>query len=408
MARHKTTYGAYALEKFELPVDVRMQLRAAFERQIELEHRRAERARKAASKSRDAFWDRKKASAETVPTAFPPRPSDTDERAYVRGFTASEDELNGGERRSSDRDEIVRNKKAAERLLEVGPWRPALRLPANWRADLEALRGRFPNFGEAVDAMRAWFAIAEREASGRRLITFPPVALLGAPGIGKTMFVEALANALRVPLYRVDMASAQTSSRLAGSDEYWSNSKPGLPFEILAFAENEGIANSIVLLDEVDKASSETRHDPLGALYTLLEPRTAATFSDLAFPRISLDARHLLFIATMNDVASVPLPIMSRMRVFEIPSLDREDGLSVVRRLAEEIVRTLGLEPAALDDAVLLRLEGVAPRAARQLLQEAFGRALSAGRCELLPDDIVVANRTEPQSRIGFVWEDRQ
>jgi ATP-dependent Lon protease len=408
MARRKTTYGAYALEKFHLPVDVRAQLRAAFDRQIELEHRRAERARKAASESREALWNRTKPSTEKVPRAFPPRPSDTEEHAYVPGFTTSDHELNGFERSSSDRDELVRNKKAAERLLEVGPWRPALRLPANWRADLEVLRYRFPNFGEAVNAMRGWFAIAEREASGRRLIAFPPVALLGTPGIGKTMFVEALAKALRLPLYRVDMASAQTSSPLTGSDEYWSNSKPGLLFEILAFAEYEGIANSIVLLDEVDKASSDRRHDPLGALYTLLEPRTAATFSDLAFPRIRLDARHLLFIATMNDAASVPLPIMSRMRLFEIPSLNREGSLSVVRHLAEEIARALGLERFVLDGAVLLRLEGLAPRTARQVLHEAFGRALSAGRCELLPDDIVVACRSEQPSRIGFVWEDRQ
>lgn len=406
MARRKTLYGAYALEKFELPVEVRTQLRHALDRHTARSTRRAERARETALQKRQDQWSRLKTpQAEAPSPAFPPRPPDTDDRVYIEGFAVGKDGLSGSERRSSDPDELSRNKKAAARLAEVGPWRAALRLPANWRDALATLRARFPNFAEVVDTMRRWLVMSEREFAGNRVITLPPLLLLGQPGIGKTMFVEAFADALRLPLHRVDMASAQTSSRLSGSDEYWSNSKPGLLFEILAFSEHGGVANSIVLLDEIDKASVDSRYDPLGPLYTLLERRTAAAFTDLAFPRTRLDASHVLFIGTANDASPVPTPILSRMRQFEVPGLDPEGSLIVVRHLAAQVARSLGLEATTPSATVLASLLGLSPRTVRQVLQEAFGRALEAGRTELLPDDIVAPRQHGSGGRIGFVQE---
>lgn len=401
MARNKFKYSGYALDKFELPLQLRTELREARDRHIEACNRREARAQKARESRRTLLGD-KPAPRTSAPTP-PERPADTDERAYVKSFDAT-DSLAGYERRSADQDELNRNKKAAARMREVGPWRPAVRLPSNWRDNLEALRARFPNFSELLDALRGWFAIAEREASGRKLVATPPVLLAGEPGIGKTMFAEAFARAFNLPLHRVDMASAQTAARLSGSEEHWSNSKPGLVFQILAFGDHGGIANSIVLLDELDKADDGRQH-VLGALYSLLESRTAATFTDLAYPQICLDASPMLFFGTVNDANTLPAPILSRMRQFLIPGLDSKGRRVVLRNLAEEVARSLGLEPVPPESVVLDRLEGLAPRKVRQLLQDAFGRALDAGREELLPEDVFVPSHSGLSRRIGFLQE---
>jgi ATP-dependent Lon protease len=406
MAQRKVTDVSYSLDKFELPPDLRAELQAKFDRRTKARDRRQERARKKAFEDRRSALERQQKPPETLAAIVPARPSDTNDFAYIEAFTANVDEWDDYERRTSDRDELLRNKKAASRLRAVGPWRPTATVPFDWRARLDALQTRFPNFDLVIDGLRTWFALADHDAAGRKLIWFPPLLLEGVPGVGKTMFVEAMARTFGLPLHRLDMASAQTSSRLTGSDEHWSNSKPGLLFEILAFNEHGGVANPIVLLDELEKTSGDQRYDPLGALYTLLEPRTAGAFTDMAFPRIRLDASHILFVGTANDASSLPEPIRSRMRQYVVPGLDGEASRVIARALASEVARSLGLEPAALSVEILARLDGLAPRTVRHVLHEAFGRALDCGRNELVADDIVRPQERNAPRRIGFVLEE--
>lgn len=127
---------------------------------------------------------------------------------------------------------------------------------------------------------------------------------------------------------------------------------------------------------------------PTGGLYSILEPLSARTFTDLAFPQLTLDASHLVFIATANEPERIAAPILSRLRHFRILVPSPSQARGIVERMNAEMAADLRLVPAPLSEALLDRLARGSPRAVRQMLQEAYGRALVAGRMVLEAGDL--------------------
>ena len=89
---------------------------------------------------------------------------------------------------------------------------------------------------------------------------------------------------------------------LTGASAQWQNARPGKIAQALIEGE---YANPVVVLDEIDKSGGDHRYDPMGALYTLLERDTAASFKD-EFIDVDMDASHILWIATANDDSAIP------------------------------------------------------------------------------------------------------
>jgi len=139
--------------------------------------------------------------------------------------------------------------------------------------------------------------------------------MLGEPGVGKTEFMLTLANDLNTTLEIIDISTSQSGASLSGSDNYWSNTKTGMLFNALIFGE---LANPILLLDEIDKGRSDDGYDPLAALHQLLEQRQAKEFCDLSVPEIKIDASHVLWIATANNIELIESQIVDRFTVFNI------------------------------------------------------------------------------------------
>jgi ATP-dependent Lon protease len=139
-------------------------------------------------------------------------------------------------------------------------------------------------------------------------------------------------------------------------------------------------ANHIVVLDEIDKAGGDSRYDPMGALYSLLEHDTAKAFKD-EFVDIDIDASHILWVTTANDERSIPEPILNRMNVYEVPRPDHDASLAIARSLYRDCVseHDWGFPPDA-DDAVLERLASLPPRDMKKRLLSAFGTAKLEGR----------------------------
>ncbi|MDZ7583324.1 MAG: AAA family ATPase, partial [Thiobacillus sp.] len=130
--------------------------------------------------------------------------------------------------------------------------------------------------------------------------------------------------------------------------------------------------------------------DPLGALYGLLEPHMAKRFRDEAVT-LPMDASHILWVATANDAANIPEPLMSRMTVFEIPLPSEEQTASIARCIWKNLRETSAWGPylnAKLADAVIDRLRGESPRSMSKLLTGAAGRAVINKRVTLKPEDV--------------------
>lgn len=260
---------------------------------------------------------------------------------------------------------------------------------------LDALYERCPNFSEVVDDLKKYLALA---VSGNEPVHFTPMLLLGEPGIGKTHFARCLAESLGTGYEFVSMSSLTAGWILSGASSQWSNAKPGKVANALV---NGEYANPVMVLDEVDKAGGDSRYDPMGALYGLLERDTARSFRD-EFVELDMDASHVLWVSTANDERSLPEPILNRMNVYEVPRPDEAESMRIACRLYREIVSAhdwgFPEEPSA---DVMESLAEVPPRDMRKRLMAAFGTAKLDGRSELKARDLDLP-RGKARRRIGF------
>lgn len=233
---------------------------------------------------------------------------------------------------------------------------------------LLGLRAEFPNFHEPIRFL------AEQAAYARLCgQPFQPPAMLftGPAGVGKTRFAAALAKVLGEHNEVINMASQSCGFTLAGMDRGWSSARPGMVFT--ALMHGTGLA-PVILLDEIDKANQDSRSSPTGPLYALLEQDTARSFRD-EYAGFPVDASHVVWLATANDTAPLPAPMLSRFRVFEIPMPSQAELVDIARSMLREMTGRLPQGPCQLPRAWETRLAGCSLRDLRLRLQEAVGRA---------------------------------
>lgn len=263
-------------------------------------------------------------------------------------------------------------------------------------AAVDDLCEKSPNFVNVVDDLRKYLALA---LVGNEAVQFTPMLLLGEPGLGKTYFAKRLAQALGTGFEFISMSSLTAGWVLTGASAQWHNARPGKVAQTLIEGE---YANPLVVLDEVDKAGGDSRYDPMGALYALLERDTAAHFKD-EFIDVDMDASHILWIATANDESTIPEPILNRMNVYAIERPDAHGARRIALAVYQEILDAhhwpFPYEPS---DSVLERLSALPPRDMRKLLLDAFGTARLANRDFLVPEDIDAKKLCGRKARVGF------
>ena len=337
---------------------------------------------------------------QVVPVSAPPEAAPSDTHAPKVAFLEAAGLRQFVDRHRAKADEKFKRSQAiAERIRMAGHERRELGvLPEDWKSMVDAFAQDFPNFSELAELLHDHFALT---ALGDGRIAWPPLLLVGPAGIGKTEAARWLSERLALPSRVLDMASAQSGSQLAGSEAFWSNSEPGLLFELLAYQPK---ANPVVVLDEIDKADQAKQYDPLAALYTLLEPRSARKFTDLSIRDFSIDASHVNWIATANSLNTIPGPILSRVTVLQVHAPSAEQ----VARIAQTIYGRLRAEASwgsvfapVLEGDVLRRLRALHPRGLALALRRALGSAARAARTQITVDDLPV-NLTSARCGMGF------
>lgn len=255
---------------------------------------------------------------------------------------------------------------------------------------LHDLRRDFPNFEEVIDSIEGDMALYGR-GEHQDVIKFEPILLGGAPGIGKTEFSRRLSELLQVPFTFTDMSASSSPRILAGADNTWKDSKPGLIFNQLY----EGtVANPIIFLDEIDKVPTNKGEGyPLTALYALLETSSNNAFKDEFFP-LPINTKYMNFIAAGNDITKIPEPLLTRFNYFDVP---KPTGVQL-RNIAHSVMRNLltkvlpkghGLNGALSDDILdKIEQENVSPRNMLKMFKHGFKCALKDDRHELTLEDV--------------------
>lgn len=324
----------------------------------------------------------------------------------VQVFTWDEGVLAGGADRGRDGDSAARMAKALRRLKETGPARRLCVPPLDWAARLEDLSRQFPNFRSVVTGIiRPHVALTARGIRHR----LPPTLLLGPPGVGKSRFAEEVCRVMNVPPpLLVSIAAETNGSAIGGSSTFWSNASPGQLFELLAWGHrgHPPVANSVLVLDEVDKAP-DSKYDALGSLYTLLEADSARCFVDQSLPDVLIDASHLRVICTANSLDDIPVPLRSRMHVCEIECPTADQARSIVLSMYRAVVDqfAVDLEPE-LPEPLLGEAVQLPPRRARLLLEGAVANAVCDGRTRVELSDWRLVDSAGARVRrqaIGFL-----
>jgi len=279
-------------------------------------------------------------------------------------------------------------------------------IPERFVGEICELKKRYPNCGEFLDFM-AHFANLARIRTGGRHMRFPPVLLAGPPGVGKTAVVREVAKLLDVKCRTMDMGATTASFVLSGMSSSWSEAKTGCVVDLLRDGQ---AANPILVLDELDKTSSTAKHDPLGALYTLLEPDAARTFVDEALD-IPCDASQVLYVATANNLERISAPLLSRFVVLHIQSIVGDHHQSVTQSIYRTLLEQHGvaeLFSPALSKSVLIELSNFSPRQIKIILMRAIACAASrrsgADRMDIQSGDLIKPPSESEGNPVGFIW----
>jgi ATP-dependent Lon protease len=282
-----------------------------------------------------------------------------------------------------------------EKMIKAGGTRLTVK-PSGVPA-MEPLYDELPNFHEALDDIRRQLALA---VSGTDALELTPMLLLGDPGIGKTHFGKRVSKLLSTGFGFISMSSMTAGWVLSGSSSQWKNAKPGKVFDTFL---NGQYANPVMMIDEIDKAGGDGQYDPLGALYTLLEHDTATHFVD-EFVEVPIDASSVMWIATANEGARIPEPILNRMNVYHIEPPDRDGAMRIAQSIYADIRESHDWGkhfPEALSESLLDKLADYAPREMRRVIVAALGNAKLDGRDEVRESDIEDP-RGVKKTRIGF------
>lgn len=301
--------------------------------------------------------------------------------------------------------EQPRRKLMIERLIERGPERALGAWPSEAMLEaLEALKISHPNFSEVIEYVIGEVVLAMEQG---RAICGLRLFFSGPPGVGKSDFAMALSWALGLPLRISSMSAANGGFEISGLDEGYTGSRPGMVFEEVT----EGLfANPIFLLDEIDKVA-EHRRDAVGGLYQLFETHTARAFRDRSVPFLALDASHVNWLVTANEIDAIEPALLSRFHRFEIQLPSPEQYLGLIQRLYQQMAQEMDLAerfPSALDAAAVDRLSELSVREIKRALRTAFVRAVRAQRTVLEFDQIDLMRKSgQPGKRLaGFFRTD--
>ena len=210
-----------------------------------------------------------------------------------------------------------------ETVLEM-PWKKTSRDNQDIIHAKEVLEEDHYGLEQVKDRVLEFLAVRALTKKG----TSPILCLVGPPGTGKTSIARSVARALGKKYVRISLGGIHDEAEIRGHRKTYVGAMPGRIADAMRQA---GVANPLMLLDEIDKVSTDYRGDVSSALLEVLDGEQNGKFRD-HYLEIPLDLSGVLFIATANDVSTIPRPLLDRMEVIEVSSYTENEKFHIAKK----------------------------------------------------------------------------